>query len=191
MADRACPLWWPRGRPTCPLPPSCPDAVFRPSPAPSWLLLSSPAPAWPPRPRPRSQLPESSVSFSSLCFASVSHLIARVDSPRADPGRNCPFHLQNAFSPESASAPHRRPPSSAVSALVLSLTAPLLCAYLRVSAPSASKSHSRACPARSTTTPSVAWNSALISASQRPSGETHSTSPVERIPRPPIRQLID
>src|ERR1035437_5379380 len=33
------------------------------------------------------------------------------------------------------SAPHRRPPSSAVSALVLSLTAPLLCAYLRVSAP--------------------------------------------------------
>src|ERR1039458_5909836 len=35
----------------------------------------------------------------------------------------------------SPSAPHRRPPSSAVSALVLSLTAPLLCAYLRVSAP--------------------------------------------------------
>src|ERR1039458_9665455 len=33
------------------------------------------------------------------------------------------------------SAPNRRPPSSAVSALVLSLTAPLLCAYLRVSAP--------------------------------------------------------
>src|ERR1019366_4817613 len=33
------------------------------------------------------------------------------------------------------SAPHRRPPSSAVSALVLSLTAPLLCADLRVSAP--------------------------------------------------------
>src|ERR1035437_2223292 len=31
---------------------------------------------------------------------------------------------QNVFSPESASAPHRRPPSSAVSALVLSLTAP-------------------------------------------------------------------
>ena len=29
---------------------------------------------------------------------------------------------------------HRRPPSSAVSALVLSLTSPLLCAYLRVSA---------------------------------------------------------
>src|ERR1017187_3643824 len=42
---------------------------------------------------------------------------------------------QNVFSPESASAPHRRPPSSAVSALVLSLTAPLLCADLRVSAP--------------------------------------------------------
>src|ERR1039457_7628719 len=37
------------------------------------------------------------------------------------------------FSLESASAPHRRPPSSAVSALVLSLTAPLLRAYLRVS----------------------------------------------------------
>src|ERR1039458_3670204 len=73
MADRACPRWWTRGRPTCPLPPSCPDAVFRPSPAPSWLLLSSPAPPWPPRLRPRSQLPESSVSFSSLCFASVSH----------------------------------------------------------------------------------------------------------------------
>src|ERR1019366_8445812 len=33
------------------------------------------------------------------------------------------------------SAPHRRPPSSAVSALVLSLTAPLLRAYLRVSVP--------------------------------------------------------
>src|ERR1039457_5262019 len=33
------------------------------------------------------------------------------------------------------SAPHRRPPSSAVSALVLSLTAPLLCADLRGSAP--------------------------------------------------------
>src|ERR1035438_7447058 len=37
------------------------------------------------------------------------------------------------------SAPSRRPPSSAVSALVLSLTAPLLCAYLRVSPPPRSR----------------------------------------------------
>src|ERR1017187_5334246 len=49
------------------------------------------------------------------------------------------------FSPESASAPHRRPPSSAVSALVLSLTSPLLCADLRVSA-SPRQNHTRGFP---------------------------------------------
>src|ERR1039458_5114449 len=62
------------------------------------------------------------------------------------------------FSLESASAPHRRPPSSAVSALVLSLTSPLLRAYLRVSA---SKSHSRAFSSPSITGSSVALNSAV------------------------------
>ena len=64
--------------------------------------------------------------------ASASKSHSRVAQPV--PPRPRPWHGTLRFPSGNPSAPHRRPPSSAVSALVLSLTSPLLCAYLRVSA---------------------------------------------------------
>src|ERR1019366_2002450 len=91
---------------------------------------------------PHRRPPSSAVSALVLSLtAPLLRPYLRVSVPKSPPRvaqpvppRPLPWHGTLRFPSGNPSAPHRRPPSSAVYALVLSLTSPLLCAYLRVSA---------------------------------------------------------